>query len=187
MRFPVAGVVFVVEEGDQVLDLLDSAQAGSEIEVKIDDRQDTLFGFQLCTDKAFFAERGAPEGLMLCVADGKSRQQPVAVSKGQPSFPPVVDTQIALLVACGIPKHVQQMDAFIPVRILIDLLKRNDIRIDPSKQMGDTAQVTLDPFGAVQALVGREPATMGDVERQQSEAFGLLITFQMTLRKTKPT
>ncbi len=78
--------------------------------------------------EAFFSDRLFAKGMDLATYDWVLREEGIPVAKRFSSESGVVDTMFGMRIAGLVLNVLKQVDVLVPVRRLIDLLERDDVR-----------------------------------------------------------
>src|SRR5688572_28154715 len=106
------------------------------IQVDVKQRQPAAGCLDFGEEEPFLTERGATERRVLMMADGKSRQDRVAIAEVKPPQPLVGDP-VNRMREPGLLRKVSQMiEAPSPPRSLIDFLQGDHVDLQPRNEMG---------------------------------------------------
>ena len=119
--------------------------------------------------KTFFSYRFLSEGKHGALFDAVLGKKGISVSQWLASETSIVNSMLRIRVACLVLNVPEQVDVLVPMRGLVDFLKRYYVGLMPTYERGDFFEILADAVRAVKALVEGKAAPVRDVECDQTE------------------
>ena len=162
------GATLLAQPADELVGLPEAMHARTVVQVQVDERHMPPLYIELGEQKTLFAHLAFAKGDALRRHDRVLRKQGVAIAEVEQARATVIDAEDPMGEAGGLAEELKLVEVARPAGALVNLLQCHEVGLKLDEQLCDFQQREPDAPRRGQALDGRQPATMGDIERDES-------------------